>query len=325
MIKIIRTDSHNPGFITLVKELDADLAIRDGDEHPFYAQFNKIDKIKYVVVAYDDDQPIGCGAIKEYAPNTMEVKRMYSSSGGRRKGVATKVLTELETWAAELSYDKCILETGIKQPEAIALYKKNGYQSIPNYGQYAGIKNSVCFEKVVRSFSNNRELKSNHLESLNPEIRTLSEKKLIGKRMTMSFSDNKTSELWRSFMPLRKEIENSIGTDYYSIQIYAPLFFDNFNPGAQFEKWATIEVTGFEAVPDEMETYTLKSGLYAVFLYKGAASDAADTFQYILGTWLPNSEFALDDRAHFEILGAKYKNDDPGSEEEIWIPIKPKE
>jgi len=151
MIKILRTDSNNRDFIELVKYLDADLAIRDGDEHPFYAQFNKIDKIKYVVVAYENDNPVGCGAIKEYAPNTMEIKRMYTSQGKRGKGIASKVLTELEIWAAELSFEKCILETGIKQPEAIVLYKKNGYQLIPNYGQYAGVENSVCFMKYTNA------------------------------------------------------------------------------------------------------------------------------------------------------------------------------
>ena len=147
MIKLIRTDSENLDFIALVKELDADLAIRDGDEQAFYAQFNKIDKIKYVVVAYENDQPVGCGAIKEYSPIAMEIKRMYTSPACRGKGVATKVLTELERWTAELSYKKCLLETGIKQPEAIGLYKKIGYKPIPNYGQYAGVENSVCFEK----------------------------------------------------------------------------------------------------------------------------------------------------------------------------------
>ena len=150
MIRTIRTNSENPDFIELVKYLDADLAIKDGNEHSFYAQFNKIDKIKFVVVAYDDDQPVGCGAIKEYASNTMEIKRMYTSPASRGNGIATKVLTELENWAAEMSFEKCILETGKKQPEAIALYKKSGYKSISNYGQYAGIENSVCFRKEVK-------------------------------------------------------------------------------------------------------------------------------------------------------------------------------
>jgi GNAT superfamily N-acetyltransferase len=150
MIRIIRTDSDNEDFINLVKYLDADLAERDGNDHSFYAQFNKIDKIKYVAVAYENSKPVGCGAIKEYAPNTMEIKRMYTSPESRSKGIATKILKELELWANELSYEKCILETGKRQPEAIGLYKKNGYKLIPNYGQYAEIENSLCFEKVFK-------------------------------------------------------------------------------------------------------------------------------------------------------------------------------
>lgn len=160
---------------------------------------------------------------------------------------------------------------------------------------------------------------------MDPVIKILAEKKLIGKRMTMSFSDNKTIELWKSFMPKRKEIRNNIGTELYSMQIYAPLFFNDFNPNTSFEKWATIEVTDFNTVPKEMESFTLTSGLYAVFLYKGSSSEAAKIFQYIWKTYLPNSEYMLDNRPHFEILGEKYKNEDQSSEEEIWIPIKKKE
>ena len=150
MIRTIRTNSDNLDFIQLVKQLDADLAERDGKDHSFYAQFNKIDKIKYVIVAYENDKPVGCGAIKEYAPDTMEIKRMYTSPESRGKGIASSVLSELEGWASELSYEKCILETGKKQPEAIGLYEKNGYKTIPNYGQYAGIENSLCFEKHLK-------------------------------------------------------------------------------------------------------------------------------------------------------------------------------
>ncbi|OGU27715.1 MAG: GNAT family N-acetyltransferase [Ignavibacteria bacterium GWA2_35_9] len=150
MIKIIRTNSDNPDFISLVKLLDAELAERDGADHPFYAQFNKIDKIKYTVVAYENGKPVSCGAIKEYSPDTMEVKRMYTLPESRGKGIATQVLIELEKWTVELGYEKCILETGKKQPEAIALYKKNGYKLIPNYGQYAEVENSVCFEKEMK-------------------------------------------------------------------------------------------------------------------------------------------------------------------------------
>ena len=149
MISIIRTDSENQDFIHLVRLLDADLAKRDGSDHSFYAQFNKIDKIKHAVVAYENGQPIGCGAIKEFSTTAMEVKRMYTLPEYRGRGIATIVLYELEKWAAELSYKTCVLETGKRQPEAIDLYKKNGYCIIPNYGQYAGIENSICFEKLI--------------------------------------------------------------------------------------------------------------------------------------------------------------------------------
>lgn len=149
MIHLLRTDSSNPDFQKLVTLLDADLKIRDGEDHAFYSQYNKIQSIKHVVVAYQDDEPVGCGAIKEYEPGTMEVKRMYVSEDKRGSGIASAVLKELEIWAAKLGYSKCILETGINQPEAIALYKKNNYSIIPNYGQYTGIENSICFEKIL--------------------------------------------------------------------------------------------------------------------------------------------------------------------------------
>lgn len=149
MIKILRTDSSNQDFINLVKLLDKELQIRDGVEHTFYAQYNKIDKIKNVVVAFYNDTAVGCGAIKEYDISTIEIKRMFVKDEYRSKGIATKILIELELWAGELGYNKCILETGLKQPEAIRLYTKNNYKVIPNYGQYAGMVNSVCMEKVL--------------------------------------------------------------------------------------------------------------------------------------------------------------------------------
>jgi GNAT superfamily N-acetyltransferase len=129
--------------------LDKELQIRDGEDHTFYAQYNKIDKLKNVVIAYYSDAAVGCGAIKEYDISTIEIKRMYVKDEYRSKGIATKILIELELWAGELGYNKCILETGLKQPEAIRLYTKNNYKVIPNYGQYAGVVNSVCMEKVL--------------------------------------------------------------------------------------------------------------------------------------------------------------------------------
>ena len=149
MINAIRTDSDNQDFVALVRLLDADLAERDGADHAFYGQFNKIAKIKHAVVAYENDRPVACGAIKEFSPAAMEVKRMYTLPEYRGKGIASIVLAELEKWAHELNYAKCVLETGKRQPEAIELYKKNGYAIIPNYGQYIGIENSVCFEKEL--------------------------------------------------------------------------------------------------------------------------------------------------------------------------------
>ena len=149
MITTIRTNSQNADFRGLIVDLDKDLAIRDGSEHEFYAQFNKVDMIKYVVVAYEDQIPVGCGAIKELTSDSMEVKRMYTVPESRGKGVASTVIKELEKWASELSYKRCLLETGKKQPEAIALYFKSGYNVVENYGQYAGVENSICFEKVI--------------------------------------------------------------------------------------------------------------------------------------------------------------------------------
>ena len=149
MIRILRTDSDNQDFIDLVMHLDAELAHRDGDDHAFYDQFNKIDLIKYAIVAYENNLPIACGAMKEYDKISMEIKRMYVLQPSRGKRIAKKILSELENWATELHYEKCILETGKKQPEAMSLYKKNGYRIIPNYGQYIGVENSECFEKFL--------------------------------------------------------------------------------------------------------------------------------------------------------------------------------
>ncbi len=152
MITTIRTQSNNKDFQELVKALDIDLQIRDGAEHGFYAQFNSIATINYVVVAYYENKAVGCGAIKPYDTETMEVKRMYVLPELRGKGIASIILSDLEIWAKQLHYKKCLLETGIKQPEAIALYTKNQYQIIPNFGQYQGIENSVCFEKLISDF-----------------------------------------------------------------------------------------------------------------------------------------------------------------------------
>ena len=149
MNKFIRTNSENEDFQNLVRQLDADLKIRDGEENLFYAQFNKIVRIKFVIVAFEGEVAVGCGAIKEYADDTMEVKRMYVVQNKRGKGFASSILKELEKWTIDLNYKICVLETGKKQQEAIELYKKNGYQIIQNFGQYENVENSICFEKVL--------------------------------------------------------------------------------------------------------------------------------------------------------------------------------
>lgn len=151
MLKIIRTDSTNEDFIELVRLLDADLSLRDGAEHAYYAQFNKIDLIKNVVVGYTDEKAVGCGAFKEYDEESVEIKRMFVRPECRGKGVAVEILRELEKWASDLGYQYSVLETGKKQPEAIRLYQKSGYESIPNYGQYAEMENSVCMKKKLAS------------------------------------------------------------------------------------------------------------------------------------------------------------------------------
>lgn len=159
---------------------------------------------------------------------------------------------------------------------------------------------------------------------MKPRIEISDEKKLVGKRLTMSFANYKVAELWKSFMQKRKEITNNLTDELISMAVYKPTHFSNFNPVTEFEKWATVQVGNFDNVPAEMETFTLDGGLYAVFEYKGLNSDSS-IYQYIFGIWLPGSEYFLDNRPHFEILGDKYKNNDSASEEEIWIPIKPKQ
>ena len=149
MITFIKTDAKHQEFQNLVKLLDADLLIRDGEIHHFYAQFNKVDFIKNVIIAYADAEAVGCGAIKMYDEQTMEIKRMFVKESHRNQGIAAKLLTHLENWAKELGFQKCILETGNNQPEAIRLYQKCNYKIIPNYGQYEGVETSFCFEKVI--------------------------------------------------------------------------------------------------------------------------------------------------------------------------------
>lgn len=146
---IKRTDSSNKDFQNLVQLLDADLAIRNGEDHAFYDQFNKIDAINNCIVIYIDEIPAACGAFKKFDEKTVEIKRMYTNPDFRKKGLATTIVKELEIWAKELNYTKAVLESSLEQNEALSVYEKSGYTRIPNYGQYIGIDKSVCYEKVL--------------------------------------------------------------------------------------------------------------------------------------------------------------------------------
>ena len=149
MMNILRTNSTHPGFVQLVQQLDAYLHEIDGAEHAFYAQFNTIDYLKEVVLIFEDDLPIACGAFRPLDASTVEIKRMFTLPGHRKNGVATQVLRELELWAAECGFSECVLETGKRMSDAVQFYLKNGYEIIPNYGQYVAVENSICFKKKV--------------------------------------------------------------------------------------------------------------------------------------------------------------------------------
>ena len=158
---------------------------------------------------------------------------------------------------------------------------------------------------------------------MTPRIEIISEKKLVGTKIRMSIVHDKTSELWRGFMPKIKTIFNPLTTDLICLQAFDASFqFKDYCQNTLFDKWAAIEVASFDTVPADLETYTLPGVLYAVFLHKGAAATAAKTFEYIYETWLLNADYEFDNRPQFEVLGGKYKNNDPTSEEEIWVPIK---
>lgn len=156
---------------------------------------------------------------------------------------------------------------------------------------------------------------------MKPRIINIDEKKLVGIKLTMSFAHYNIGELWGIFMPRKNEITNNLTNDLISMAVYNPSHFYDFKPTNKFDRWATVEVSDFDNIPNGMEHFILEGGLYAVFDYIGLNTDNS-IFQYIFGTWLPNSNYILDHRPHFEVLGEKYKNNDPTSEEEIWIPIK---
>jgi len=155
---------------------------------------------------------------------------------------------------------------------------------------------------------------------MTPRIVNLEEKRLIGQHITMSLIENKTGVLWRQFSPRIKEILHRASEDKISMQVYPPMYHNQFHPKKEFEKWATVEVHDFKNIPDGMKSFIVQEGLYAVFQYKGSSADSK-VFEYIFSEWIPKSLFKIDDRPHFEVLGKKYRNNDKDSEEEIWIPI----
>lgn len=149
MIQLLRTTPKNIDFINLVKELDAYLKITDGEDHEFYNQYNGLENIPYSIVAYYEEEAIGCGAIKPFDNASIEIKRMYLKPEFRGKGTAEKIIAELENWAKELGFTRTILETGDRQVEAVKFYHKVGYRITQNYGQYVNVENSNCFEKIL--------------------------------------------------------------------------------------------------------------------------------------------------------------------------------
>lgn len=155
---------------------------------------------------------------------------------------------------------------------------------------------------------------------MSPTIKTFPNTKFIGKKLSFTYADYRAFELWSNFMPRRKEIQNAIGSELYNIQINPDNF--DFQLNTPFVKWAAVAVATFDFIPDDIETVEIEEGLYAVFNYKGDQSNTAAFFNSIYTEWLPSSEYELENRPQFEILGEKYKNNDRNSEEEIWIPIK---
>jgi AraC family transcriptional regulator len=159
-----------------------------------------------------------------------------------------------------------------------------------------------------------------------PKIEFIAEKKLVGMKLRMSIAENQTFRLWKGFMPRRKEILGTVNSDLISMQVYAESFdFKNVDINRPFDKWAAVGVSDIVNIPAGMESFLLPAGIYAVFQFKGLPADAGFFFQQIFLTWLPGSDYELDNRPHFEVLGDKYKNNSPDSEEEIWIPVKPKQ
>jgi AraC family transcriptional regulator len=161
------------------------------------------------------------------------------------------------------------------------------------------------------------------LTRIEPEIKTLHETRVVGKKSHMSFGKNTTARLWREFMPLRKDIVETLDETLWSVEVYPDLdYFRNFDPYREFEKWAAVAVRSFDVIPAGLEALLIPTGLYAVFRYRGKESEVSSMYRYIYGTWIHGSRFFIDSRPHFAKMGPGYKGEHPESEEELWIPVK---
>lgn len=149
--RIVTSDSKNEDFLDLIALLDIDLGERNGALQKFYSAHNKVDYIKDVVIIYSGSLAVACGAFKEHDSSTVELKRIFVRKEYRQKGLAKLIVSRLEELASGRKYKSCILETGIKQKEAVSLYRKQGYEVIDNYSPYIGMENSVCMKKELKN------------------------------------------------------------------------------------------------------------------------------------------------------------------------------
>ncbi|CAH2213542.1 GyrI-like domain-containing protein [Tepidibacter aestuarii] len=153
-------------------------------------------------------------------------------------------------------------------------------------------------------------------------IERISKKILVGMKLKMSYIENTTALLWRSFMRIRNKVLNRVDNKYYSMQVYNDIFdYRSFDPSKKFTKWAAVEVSSVENLASEMETYKLSGGIYAVFKHIGPASAFEKSMKYIFEEWMPQSGYKIDNREHFELLEEGYNPMDESAKEEIWIPV----
>jgi AraC family transcriptional regulator len=163
---------------------------------------------------------------------------------------------------------------------------------------------------------------------MQPRFETLAPTPLVGLRARMTLAADRSPELWRRFMPRRHEVPGRVEGRYISMAVRDRV--SGADPSGllpvdtPFDRWVAVEVNAAGGVPEGMESHIRSGGLYAVFVHRGPASAAPRTWGYIFGTWLPASQFELDDREHFEVLPEGYRPDDPAAEEEVWIPVRPR-